>query len=337
MKIQSFTEFGTYQDLVEARRELYINIFNQFEEVKPHLNEAYLLIESGVFDDLHLYDEIDESVVSRLMDKTQAAIETMKEKGKQALSDRQKFLVKTGGKVGAIINVMIGALKKWVKDQWEAAKQAYNSAFSSSSDEIKSKVRKMGEEKRNLLKTEIKNLKTVASSVGSWIQSGFTADVNKAAKASANLEESIGHMFELNLLRAINETVVQGKINFAQLVNEGGGVNVPFLSSIAAGMNKVPPFSLLYKVKKGAAKIAGSALNKFSYYATEIAGAPGPYEFVATSTLIGIVGEVLVKKAAKSAIIHAIPGLGTVAYLISNIAMGLAAVSTIETALSSAK
>ena len=175
------------------------------------------------------------------------------------------------------------------------------------------------------------------ASVSKWIKGGFTGDVATAAKKAATAEESLGYAFELGLIESINTAVLNGDLNFADLVAEGEGAKIPYVSTIAAGMNKIPPFSLLYKVKKSVAEVAGGALDKFSHYATELAGAPGPYEFTALATLIGIIGEVVVKGAAKSAIVAAIPGIGTAAYLVSKIAMGLAIVAAIEASIGTKK
>jgi hypothetical protein len=337
--ITNFNEFLVYENVQIARRELYMNIFRQFEQNESYLNEAQEIINMGIFDDIFEQDIIDESIVSKLADKFKSATEVLKDKGKAALSTAQEVIIKTGGKVAGIIKMIVDAVKQWLGEQWKAAQQAYNSAFGAKADEIKQKVEGMGEEKKNALKTEIKNLKTITSAVGSWIKSGFTNDIAKAASTAAKTDESyIGYSFELGLIHTLNESVLSGELNFVELLNEGeGAAKLPFVSSIASGMNKVPPFSLLYKVKKAAASIAGGVLDKFSFYATELAGAPGPYKFAALATLIGVVAEVQVKGAAKHALIHAIPGIGTAAYLVSNVAMGLAAVAVIEAALGKKK
>lgn len=338
MKLVTFDEYVGHGRVIEARRELYMNIFKQFKELNAHLEEARVIVEAGTFDDIFEWESIDESIIDRLSDRFNSAIETAKEKGKEALSKTQTFIIKTGGKIGGIIQMMVSAIKKWLGDQFELAKSAWKSAVAKKSDEIKSKVEGLSDEKKNILKEEVKNLKTIMASVSKWIRGGFTSDVATAAKKSATAEESlIGYTFELGLIESLNTAVLNGDLNFANLVAEGGGVEIPYVSTIAAGMNKIPPFSLLYKVKKSVAKVAGGALDKFSHYATELAGAPGPYEFTALATLIGIIGEVVVKGAAKSAIVAAIPGIGTAAYLVSKIAMGLAIVAAIETSLGTKK
>lgn len=334
--ITSFDEFLVYERVIEARRELYMNIFRQFEDMNPYLTEAQVIVNAGTFDDIFEYEVIDESIVDKLADKFKSAVDTMKEKGKQALSDTQEAIIKLGGKIGGIIKYMVTAVKEWIGEQWKAAQEAWKSAVGAKSGVIKDKVEAMGAEKKNALKDEVKNLKSIVSSIGGWIKGGFTSDLAKAADKSAKAEESfIGYAFELGLTQTLNEAVLSGELNIAQIVNEGGGAKIPFISSIAKGMNEIPPFSLLYQVKKTIAKVAGNTLEKFSYYATELAGAPGPYKFVALATFIGIIGEVAFKTGAKTALLNLIPGLGTIAYLVSKIAMGLAIVAAIETALGS--
>lgn len=337
--IESFNEYIAYEKVIESRRRLYMNIFRQFEDMQPHLNEAQVIVDAGTFDDIFEYEVIDENVMSKLADKFKAATNTLKTKGKQALTDTQEAILKTGGKVAGVIKLMVDAVKKWLGEQFDLAKQAYDSAVGKKADVIKDKVEGMSDEKKNNLKKEVKNFKTILSAAGNWIKGGFMGDIAKAAQGSAKQEEAfIGYTFELGLTEQINEAIISGEFNIAEIVNEAeGGAKIPFVSAIAKGMNKIPPFSLLYKVKKGAAKIAGGVLDTFSYYATELAGAPGPYKFVALATLIGIVGEVMVKNAAKSALIAAIPGLGTAAYIVSKVAMGLAVVAAIEAVLGTSK
>jgi hypothetical protein len=152
--------------------------------------------------------------------------------------------------------------------------------------------------------------------------------------AAEAAKEDVKESFELAILESINEAVLSGELDFTDILeSDGHGGGIPFVSAIAHKMHHIPPFNLLDKVKQGAEKVAAGALNKLSYYATELAGAPGPFKFVALASIIGIIAEVQFKGMAKHAIIHAIPGVGTIAYLISNVAMALAVVGIAEALL----
>ena len=152
-------------------------------------------------------------------------------------------------------------------------------------------------------------------------------------KSGANITyldvESDGLVDLQKLEAAMTNQTILVAIMYAN--NEIGVIQpVKEISAIAHKLHEFPPFNLLHKVQGAAEKVASGVLNKLSYYATELAGAPGPYEFVALAAIIGIVAEVQFKGMAKTAIINLIPGIGTIASIISYVAMGLAVVGIVE-------
>jgi hypothetical protein len=171
--------------------------------------------------------------------------------------------------------------------------------------------------------------------------SGFSKEAAKGMAQAAKTEESNMHyQMELGIYKSINEAIKDGSLNFADMINEAGGAKIPFVSTIAAKLNKIPPFSLLYAVKNKVKKITGSALNKISVWATELAGAPGPYKFVALATIIGVIVEMEVKGVGKKLLkysLHAIPGAGTVIAITADVAKYLAYIAIIETLLAEVK
>lgn len=333
--IESFEEFGTYQKVINERRQLFINIFEQFDDTKPYINEATLIVEAGVFDDLHNYDFIDESIIDKLIDKTRKAVAAAKEKGKAALTKTQEFLIKTGGKIGVIIKMMVTAVKEYLGKVWKAAQSAYKSTIGKSAAKIKEKIAGMSASRKDDLADEVKNLGKIAGAMGEWVKSGFIGGISKAADKGAKVDESwIGWTFELSLLENINEAIKSGELDFNEFINEAAGPNrIPYVSAIAKKMNEFVPFVILKKVKENMADKAGGVLNTLSVYATKLAGAPGPFKFVALATLIGVVGEVIIKGQAKHAIVALIPGIGQVAGIISNVAMALALIAAVEAAM----
>jgi len=327
-RIKLFEQFIAGQNIVKTRRDLMINIFNQFEDIKPIMNEAILIVESGIFDDG--FESInEENLIGRMKAKFDTAVQVAKSKGKGALTDAQEKIIKLGGSIGSVIKLMVEKLKEWVSSLFSAATSHFKSAAASKSAEIEKSIK--GSDKKKIT-IEVKNLKDITGTVAKWATSGFVQDTAKAAGAAA--KEDVKEAFELAVLQSINEAVINGEIDFTDMIEESEG-GIPFVSTIAHKMHHIPPFNLLDKVKQGAEKIAGGTLNKFSYYATKLAGASGPYEFVALSAIIGIIAEVQFKGVTKHALLNAIPGLGTIASIISNAAMALAVIGIIESLISS--
>jgi hypothetical protein len=336
MKIKSYEGFVANKKLVESRRQVIINVLEQFEEIKPIMNEALLIVEFGIFDEG--FDNLnEENLISKMKAKFDAAVEVAKEKGKQALTKSQEVIIKLGGKIASIIKLIVEKLKEWVDAAWTAAKSAYASGAQSKIKEITAAIEKKSDESKNLLLKEVKQGKQVVSATVGWITSGFVKDTAKAAQEAAS--EDVKEAFEIAILNSINEAVINGDIDFTDLVKESDahGPSIPFVSAIAHKMHHIPPFNLLDKVKQAAEKVAKGTLGKLSYYATELAGAPGPFEFLALAGIIGIIAEVQVKGIAKHALLHAVPGLGTVASIISNVAMLLAVIGIIEAVMGKEK
>lgn len=325
-----YNSFLLEKQLVESRRDLLMNIFNQFEDIKPVIHEAKVLVESGVFDEV--FDMInEENLIDRMKDKFDRAVEVAKEKGKSALTDMQSNILKLGGKIGNVIKMMVTELKNWINETFQSAKATYTKFAKSKEKEIKNALESAGEGTKNLIVKEIQQLKKVSTSVVSWMTGGLVKNVAKGSEqvVKQDIKESLDAMFELAVLESINEAIITGKLDFTQVVEEGGGI--PFVSTIAHELHNIPPFDILNKIKEKAADKTGTILNKLSLYATEFAGAPGPFEFVALATLVGILTEVALKHTVKHALVASIPGIGVFSSIISNTAMALAVVGIVET------
>jgi len=325
-----YNTFLLEKQLVESRRDLLMNIFNQFEDIKPVMHEAKVLVESGVFDEV--FDMInEENLVDRMKDKFNKAVEVAKEKGKSALTDMQSNILKLGGKIGNVIKMMVTELKNWINETFQSAKATYTKFAKSKEKEIKNALESAGEGTKNLIIKEVQQLKKVSTAVVSWMTGGLVKDVAKGSEqvVKQDIKESLDAMFELAVLDSINEAIITGKLDFTQVVEEGGGI--PFVSTIAHELHNIPPFDILNKIKEKAADKTGTILNKLSLYATEFAGAPGPFEFVALATLVGILTEVALKHTVKHALVASIPGIGVFSSIISNTAMALAVVGIVET------
>ncbi len=335
MELLTYESYLNNVKVVEARRQLLISIFEQFEDLDERMNEAKLVVEAGIFDEAFDFELNEESILAKMKQKAQQAVQVAKEKGKEALSASQEMILKLGGSIMNVIKLMINKLKEWIGAAFTAAKSAYGNAVQGKSDEIKKHLDNAGEKTKVLIVKEVKQLKVVTSSLTSWLTSGFTSQVAKGAAEVAKSDD-VKESFELAMLMALNESIKSGELDFTDLLegdHEGGhegGLNIPYLTPLVHKLHHVPPFSLLHKVKELIEKGAKKGLEKLSVWATELAGAPGPFEFVALASLIGIVGEVKFKGVAQGAIVSLIPGVGTIAGIIATVAMGMAIYGAVE-------
>ena len=334
----------TETEVIQEQRLMYKNIFAQFAEIKPVLSEAYSLIDSGVFDNMlieHLVvmDELEiyENLFQKAKDKFDNAIQIAKQKGKQALSDSQTLIIRLGGDISNVIKLIVKEIAAAAKKAFDIAKAAATKAASASKGKILKAVD--GAKDKSLLANEINNAKKMLSGLHTWVLSGFHKDAAKGMMSAAKADESY-LTIELGIYKSINEAIELGELDFSDIINEGGGVEIPFVSAIAAKLNKIPPFSLLYKVKNEVKKATGKALDKLSIWATEAAGAPGPYKFIALATIIGVIVEMEVKGVGKKLLkhsLHVIPGAGTIIVIAADVAKYLAYIAIIETLLAEVK
>jgi hypothetical protein len=347
LTLEEFVDQTITRDAVmNEQRMLFKNIFTQIDEIRPVINEAMILVDAGVFDDMVLEnfidmqsDELYENLFKKAKETFNRAVDTAKEKGKQALSATQQMIIKIGGDVSKVIQLIVQNIADACKKAYEATAAAAKSAASGKSQELKERISAMKD--KNSLITEIKNSKAMLGAMKAWVLGGFSKEASKAMTSAASQSESFSsNAIELALYKSINESVISGQIDFNDMINEGDGVKIPFVSTIAAKLNKIPPFSLLYKVKNKVKDFVGSALEKFSVWATEVAGAPGPYKFVALSALIGIIVEMEVKGVGKKLLktaFHAIPFAGTIIVWSAEVAKYLAYIAIIETLIAEVK
>ena len=335
---QFLNEKATREDLVQEQRLLYKNVFGQFDALNECLDEAMTLVDMGIFDGL-VYEDLEndvlyENLFKKAKEKLADAKKTLADKGKKALSDTQEMILAIGGDVAKVIKMAVEAIAKACKEAFNMAAAAAKKAAEKSIAEIKKSIESMND--KNKISEEIKYAKAMLGAMKAWVMGGFHKEAAKGMQAAAKQEEGFSqYAMELALYKSINEAVVSGDLDFTDLVNEAGA-KIPFISSIAAKLNKVPPFKQLYAVKNKVKDVVGNALEKFSIWATEVAGAPGPYKFIALATIIGIIVEMEVKGIGKSLLkvaFHAIPFAGTIISWAATVAKYLAYIAIIETLL----
>jgi hypothetical protein len=267
--LYTYDQFLAEKEVINAQRELLTNIFKQFDEIKPVMEDAMVLVEAGVFD-MYLTNINEENLIQKAKAKFDAAVQIAKEKGKQALSATQEKIIKLGGNIANVIKMIVEKLKEWMGQLWSAAQSFYANAAKSKTDKLTDAISAQSGEKKNALVEEAGNFKNMSKGVAAWVKTGFVQDTAKAAAAAAKEDEGEGSakeavMFELLMFQSINEAVVSGELSFVDLIEEGEG-GIPFVSAIAHKLHHIPPFNLLDKVKDAAAKVAGGALNKISFF-----------------------------------------------------------------------
>lgn len=307
----------TYQDFAAAQRFALMErelVRAALAATLPAdlLPEGLDMLDAGLLD-----GHVDESsVAARLKEKYAAAVQTAKDRGRSALSDTQKRIVQLGGNVANVVRALVARVSKFVSEVFASARERAMAAVADKREKIVALVHK-GDKK--LLVEEVGHLRKIVSAMVGWMRTKLSSSVAKGSVEVATTDEGLVAFVS------------------AALIAEGSvlesGSEIPFASAIAHRLHKVPPFSLLHALADGAEKVAAGALNRFSYYATKLADAPGPYEFVALAAIIGVVTEVGVKGVASDALVSAIPGIGTIVSIVSGIALGLAVISAVETAL----
>lgn len=341
--ILGYKEFVLEKNLVQSRRDLTIAIFENIDEINPVLEEAVSMVNLGIFDSLTFdninnlsEEELFENIFQKAKEKFQKAKETIKQKGKQALSDTQKAILKFGGDVKSIIQVVIKQITEAVKKAFEAGKKLGGQVSSKAKERVRKAIGNVKDPKQ--LSDDIKNAKAMCKSMAAWVMGGFNKEAAQAMVGVGKADESESFMyFEWAITAGMAQAIRQGDIDIKAVLNEAaGGPKIPFISSIAARLNEVEPFKSLYKVKNKVKDLVGTGLEKFSVYATEVSGAPGPYKFIALATIIGILVEMEVKDLGKKFLkfaLHGIPLVGTVISWAATVAKYLAYIAIIETLL----
>ena len=346
--ILEYDEFLLEKHLVRSRRDLAISVFEQLEEVQPILKEAFEMVELGIFDGFSLEsfsnfteEQLNENLFKVAKEKLAKAKETIKQKGKDALSATQERIIKIGGDVSKVIKLVIKQIQDAVKKAFDSGKALAEKAISAGKEKVSKAIGEIKEPKK--LSEELKNGKAMLKATAKWITSGFSKEaagaMNKAAKnTGGEAKESFNPiMFEIMITEGIASSIRSGEIDLDELVNEGkGGAKIPFISAIAKKLNEYPPFKQLYNIKNETKDIVSGGLSKFSAWATKVAGAPGPYKFIALATIIGILVEMEVKGVGKKFLkfaLHGIPGVGTVISVAATVAKYLAYIAIIETLL----
>ena len=145
--ILKYDDFLIEKNLVQSRRNLTIAIFENIEEVEPILEEAIAMVNLGIFDSL-TFDNVNnlsenqlfENIFQKAKEKFQKAKETIKQKGKQALSDAQEKIIKFAGDVKKVIQVVIKQLTEAIKKAYESGKKLASQVSSKAKEKVRSAI-----------------------------------------------------------------------------------------------------------------------------------------------------------------------------------------------------
>lgn len=288
------------------------------------------------------------SIASKWKDKVASAIETMKDKGKSALSTTQEALLKIGQDISGLVKVVVSSITEFIKKAWtwmyNRAEEKYAPIKEKIIESAKAKIDKHGVDKTS---EEIKNLSSMCKHTIKY----FTGEFSKTAAAgiadASKANESIEILIEKSVFVAVTEMISEG-VNVLDAINESDGhktVHLPFLSSLSKKLSKFPPFTWMHHAESFVAKNANNALEKLSEMLTKFIGAPGPFEFVFMGALVGIVAGYMIEHEVANIIKHVgesaigasivvlVPGIGWILGILAKISMGLFLVACAETAV----
>lgn len=286
-----------------------------------------LIIEQDLINETYTLNE--ESLGDRINKKIENAKETIKQKGKNALSKGQEFLVKMGNNIKNYISNLIKIIKKKLAESIKKMRNHVRKAIMASK-KLKDAIRNT--EMVKALEVEMKNFRDMYKKGMQWVKNDPVAAMQKTFFNKAKLDEHL----EIEVLNLLTESVSKNKIEISKLVeqDEKGQPKIPFLTGLVNGLRKIPPFKQLWDFGLYAEKMADTALEKASIFLNKTAGAGGPYDFKELSFLIGLGIEVVARKTIQYAIVLLIPPMAFIISIISTIETGATILTLIDMARS---
>lgn len=286
-----------------------------------------LIIEQDLINETYTLNE--ESLGDRINKKIQNAKETLKQKGKNALSKAQTFLVKMGNNIKSYISNLIKIIKKEMGEALGKIRKHVRKAIMAS-NKVKDAIRNT--EMVKALEVEMKNFRDMYKKGMQWVKNDPLAAMQKAFFNKAKMEEQL----EIEVLNLLTEAVSKNEIEISTLVeqDEKGQPKIPFLTGLVNSLRKIPPFKQLWDFGLYAEKMADNALEKASIFLNKTAGAGGPYNFKELSFIIGLGIEVVMRKTIQYGIVLLIPPMAFIISIISTIETGATILTLIDMARS---
>jgi len=350
-------ESKKYEEKLElnGKREIFIALSESVLLTEDERSFGSYLLES---EDWNLFFEEslnEESIADKIKAKAQAALATAKERGKNALSKTQEVILKMGGNIKAIINKIMEAIKGFLSKSWEYIKGQVESKYEGIRDKILESAKGKFKGKQDVAKEEIGNLSSMTSAGLKWATGGVVDSMSKGLEKASSVEESYTNIIEnvycLSIADMIREdwSFVNALKTDEIFEGEGGGIKIPFLSSLAKRVANYEPFKTLHNVEHLAEEGANKGLSKISSFMSKVANAPGPFEFVVIGAIFGLITGYAIKAGVKSliqeigttaagaVIVSAIPGIGIVLMSMKYTAKGIWCVAVCEQAIGIAK
>jgi hypothetical protein len=292
----------------------------------------------------------EESIADKLKAKAQAALKTIKDKGKEYLSDTQEVILKIGGNISALISKIMGVIKAFLSKAWAWIQQQVESGYSKAKEGIVKAASGKFKGKSDVAKDEVKNLGSMAKGAASWCTGGVLGDIEKGMNDAGKMDESFASILENSLYLATSEMILENEdfVNYLksdEIFEGGDGVKIPFLSALAHKLGEVQPFKTLHNIEHVAGDAANSGLGKISQVLSKIAKAPGPFEFTIVGAVFALITGYAIKAGVKNVIseigasafgamvVGLIPGIGVILMIMKYAAKGIWCVGVCETAL----
>lgn len=290
----------------------------------------------------------EESIADKLKAKAKAAMQVVKDKGKEYLSDTQEAIMKIGGSVSSLIQKILGIVKAFIQKAWDYIKGQVEAGYSKSKEKITEAAKGKFKGKADVAKEEIKNLGSMAKSTAKWF-GGIASEMGAGLNQAASANEGYSEMLETALYLAASDLVVES-YDFVQYLKESddhghGGIKIPFLSALVHKVAEFQPFKALHATEHAAGSAVNNGLSGISSFLSKVAKAPGPFEFTVVGAVFALVTGYAIKAGVKS-IIHeigasaigamimtALPGIGVVLMCMKYTAKGLWVVGVCETAI----
>lgn len=304
----------------------------------------------------NISEEEKENIFNKWKDKAAIAFDTLKQKGKDALSKSQEMIVRVGNNFTKVIKLISAAISKFLKGAWEYLKKSVDATFAGVKEKIIEAAKPKIKKDQQTAVEETKNMGSMCKAGINYFVGKVPKDMEQGMQKAANeTSESteFTKAFEKATYFALAELISEG-VDITLDEDEHGhghdsGVNIPFISALAKKLSNFPPFSWIHHIEGFVAKNANNALEKLSALLTKFANAPGPFEFIVLGTIFALIVADKLKAgvaelvhevgmtAVGAAIAVAIPGLGTILYVLKKIATVLWYVAVVEIAIQATK
>lgn len=261
-----------------------------------------------------------------------------------------------GGNILKPLKLILVKIGEVIKKAWEIGKAKASEAVAKATKKIQERVKsviKDGDKKKSLME-EMGNMKAMAGAGLKYLTGGFAGDLAKSGEKAATADEGVSYVSYLEgvLIQEAANMIEKGYS--LELIEEelkeydptdestlfegghgdGGGLKIPFISSLMKKIGHTQPFKMFHDLGSKAESFANNALEKASYLISKIGG-PGPFKFAVLGALVGVAVGYYSELGAKSAVhaaVHAaehalhfaIPGIGIIFSLIKYTGIALA-------------